>query len=200
MHLHRFGGVIALGIALAGCPASTTLTIDSGAGADAVGPSAWDACAVMADCQLAPSGCCPTCGSPTLADVDAVNVTMTTAHFSEVCPAPTPCPRCATGENPSLVAVCQSMHCAAVDLSMLPSSACTADADCIVRYANCCGCSGTESEVVSVRGDAESAIEQLLCDGGGCAADCVPRPDPSFRAVCSPTTHHCAAERITIGP
>lgn len=198
--MHRLAWALALPL-LAGCPASTTLTVDGGSGADTGAMhGAWDGCSAMADCALLAAGCCQPCGTPVLSDYDAVNRMQSDAHFAEVCPAPTPCPRCATGRNPNLVAVCESMHCAGVDLGALPLSQCTTDTDCRIRYANCCSCGGTEDEVVAVRVDSETAIEQVLCDGGACAADCAPHEDPSFRAVCDATTGHCRAERVTIGP
>lgn len=208
-----------------GCSSSTTGTTDGGGdaslgmdgsvadasapdapGVDAPGTDAaavdagpiasWDSCAMTSACSLVPSGCCPTCGMPTLTDVDAINTTQTTAHFADVCPAPVPCPRCATGLNASLVASCDVDHCKAFDLTMLPLSACTADSDCIVRYANCCGCGGDASVVVSIRGDSHGALDALLCDPHTCPLDCVPRPDPAFVAVCDPTTNHCAARAL----
>jgi hypothetical protein len=205
---------------LAGCPSATTLDTDAGggggddaAGSDAAGngddaasgtdtgaASGWNACSLTSECGLASAGCCEPCGTPTLDQYDAINLTQRDAHFTAVCPAPTPCPRCAVGSNPNLVATCELSHCAGHDLSMMPLSACNADSDCIIRYANCCSCSGDPSEVVSVRGDAEGAVEQLLCDGGSCPLDCAPRADPDFAAMCDVTTHHCVANRVTIGP
>lgn len=223
MLLHRIllAGSVSLGLVLAGCPSSTTLESDGGgtgtdvgsavdaSGSDAPGSdapgsdafvapdtgphAAWDSCTQTSQCTLAPSGCCEPCGTPMLSDYDGVNATETAAHFMDVCPVPTPCPRCATGMNPNLVATCEASHCAARDISMLPLSACTSDADCIVRWANCCSCGGDPSQVVAIRADGEGAIEALLCDGGGCPLDCAPHGDPTFHAICEPTTGHCAA-------
>lgn len=209
--------------ALSGCPSATTLETDGGGGGDAAMDDAanaddaggggadgggadtgttasWASCAQTSECGLASVGCCSPCGMPTLADLEAINLSQRDAHYAEVCPVPTPCPRCATGINPNLVATCQSARCTAYDLSTMPLSVCNTDADCVIRYANCCSCSGDPSEVVSVRADAEAAVEALLCDGGGCALDCVPRMDPGFVAACNPTTHHCYAMITTIGP
>jgi hypothetical protein len=128
-----------------------------------------------------------------LSQVDAVNASQVDAHFMAVCPAPTPCPRCPTGLNANLVATCAAQRCEALDLATLPLSACTSDSDCVVRYARCCGCSGTPTEVVSIRGDAHGALDALLCDGGSCPTDCAPVADPGFTASCDPATHHCVA-------
>lgn len=197
---------------LSGCPSATTLESDAGAGIDAAGsdaagsgtdagpPSSWSSCSMTSECGLASAGCCASCGSPTLDQLDAINVSQRDAHFTDVCPVPTPCPACPSGNNPNLVATCESAHCIGHDVSMMALSACTADTDCIIRYANCCSCSGDPSQVISVRADAESAVEQLLCDGGTCPLDCAQRGDPNFAGVCDATTGHCFANRITLGP
>lgn len=220
MHSRRLGWALGVSMmaALGGCPSATTRIDDAGndaagrvdgAGTDAsssddaattvdVGPQpSWNSCSVTSDCGLVSMGCCSPCGSPTLDQLDPINLTQRDAHFMDVCPAPTPCPRCATGTNPNLVATCRLAHCTGVDISMTALSACTADTDCVIRYANCCSCSGDASQVVSVRVDAESAVEQLLCDGGACPLDCAPRMDPGFHAVCDPTTRHCTAVPLT---
>lgn len=200
-------GLVALGALslVAGCPSAITLELDAAgsdaaSAVDAAAHSAWDACTATSECTLASAGCCEPCGTPVASDYDGVSTTHLDEHFAQVCPAPMPCPRCATGHDPSLVATCASSHCEVVDLSLLPLSACTADADCVVRWANCCSCSGMPTEVVSVRSDAEAAVEAILCDGGGCAADCAAHGDPGFRAVCDTTTGHCAAVPVGIGP
>jgi hypothetical protein len=136
---------------------------------------------------------------PSLDQLDAINVSQSDVHFMDVCPAPTPCPTCPSGNNPNLVATCESAHCTGHDVSMMALSACTADSDCVIRYANCCSCSGDPSQVISVRADAESAVEQLFCDGGACPLDCAPRMDPNFAARCNATTGHCVASPF-VGP
>ena len=182
------------GTAAADTGSSDTGSSDTGAPPpDAGPPTSWSACNHTSECALFPSGCCATCGTPGLSDVDAVNSAQSAAHFTEVCPAPVPCPRCATRINPSLIASCAFSRCAEFDLTMMPISACTTDTDCVVRYASCCGCSGDASSVVSIRSDMEGAIESLLCDAHTCPLDCAPARDPGFRAACDPGTGHCTA-------
>jgi len=202
MHALRSAFVMTTLGLLAGCSSSTTLETDGGGSIDALtlgadtmlydaGPSStWRSCAQTSDCELVHTGCCDTCGVPTLASVDGVNRMRETEHFMDVCPMPTPCPACVSAPNANLVATCASSTCQGRDLSSLPLSACATDADCRLRYASCCGCSGTPQEVVAIRTDSEVALEALLCDGGGCAADCLPMMPPGI-ALCDSTTGHC---------
>jgi len=193
------GGIDAGGGATDG-GGSTTDTggplVDGGGGTDAGGGTGpWGLCNVRSDCTLAYAGCCAPCGVPTLDDYDAIAIGTETQHTMDVCPVPTPCPRCATQLNPYLVATCGDVHCGAVDLSAQLGQ-CNVDADCVVRWANCCSCSGTEDQVIALHTGSDGARDALLCDGGTCPTDCVTQGDSAFFAYCEPTTHLCAARRI----
>ena len=198
-----------------GCAESTTLELDAGmdaatadAGRDATtppdapsvdappiadaqppdgpGPETWRSCDDATDCVLEPNDCCGWCGMGRFSDVDAVNRERLEEHAMEVCPEPEPCPLCPGGPlDPQVVATCEARTCRAIDLGTLPLTECTRDDDCVVTYANCCGCSGADDEVVAIRASAgRMAIDALFCAGGFCALDCAPRIPPGWRAVC----------------
>ena len=206
--MHRLVLLLPALVFVSGCPSSTTLDTDSGASDSGAGPSdawspgadamvldtgtssTWRSCARTSECELVHTGCCDGCGVPTVSSFDGVNRTRESEHFMDVCPMPTPCPACVSAPNANIVTTCASAQCSVLDVSTLPLSACHADADCMLRYASCCACSGTPEQVIAIRMDAESGIEGLLCDAGGCAADCIPMMPPGI-ALCDATTGHC---------
>jgi hypothetical protein len=171
---------------------------DSGAASVDGGPLAdWQACTQTSDCVLEINDCCGWCGTGTVADVDAVNSMRIDEHAMAVCPAPIPCPRCATGPlDPQVVAVCQSMRCTAIDLGTSASTECTVASDCEAAYGNCCGCSGTDDEVIAVSTAAgRPAIDALFCAGGSCPLDCAERTPPGWGATCD--AGHCVPMMLT---
>lgn len=218
--------VLCIALGVAGCPASTTLApVDGGGSADDGGGSGtdaggtgsdgggssedagsvtdagggtgpWGICNVRSDCTLAYAGCCPPCGVPTADAYDAIAVGTEAQHTMDVCPVPTPCPRCATQINPYLVATCGDVHCGVADLAAQLGQ-CNVDGDCMIRWANCCSCSGTTEEVIALRTGSDGARDALLCDGGSCPTDCIAQGDSAFFPFCDPATHLCAARPIT---
>jgi hypothetical protein len=101
--------------------------------------------------------------------------------------------------NPSLVATCQASVCGVADITTLDLSACTMDAECILRLPYCCGCSATGTPPIAIRMDERMTLDVLLCGPDGCTEHCDPLEiHPGFVARCDATTHHCAA--VATGP
>jgi hypothetical protein len=160
-------------------------------------PTSWGACGQSSDCVLAQNDCCGWCGMGHFADVDAVNESHLAEHEMDVCPVPMPCPACASGPlDPQVIAVCQDATCHALDLGTMPTTECTVAADCEADYGNCCGCAGTDDEVIAVRRDAgRTAIDALFCMGGSCPLDCATRTPPGWGATCD--AGRCMPVRLT---
>jgi len=152
----------------------------------------WARCAVNSDCVLAADSCCGVCGAPGLDDVDGVNRTLTDEHFHDVCPAPVPCPECPSATNPDLLATCDSLACAAVDIRQHAASACVADTDCRLRTTGCCECGGATdpSSLIAIAVTGEPLYSQLVCDPAAACPDCVPIYPTDVEAFCA-TDGHC---------
>jgi hypothetical protein len=154
----------------------------------------WASCGGPGDCQLAFNTCCGVCGTPKVGDFDSVNYDKIGEHFGDVCPAPPPCPACASGKNNDLAAFCEAQTCQVVEISKDPISACDVDADCTVRLAKCCDCGiGQPEDYIAVRMQDYYTYDDQVCGpgGGGCPSDCAPGGPPPVQAYCSPKTKHC---------
>jgi hypothetical protein len=156
----------------------------------------WSACEVTSDCVLAAAGCCDACGRPALADVDAVNRGRVAEHFAAVCPAPVPCPECASIVNPDLHATCSIDGCVAVDIRALGPTTCTVDADCRLRTTGCCECGGSTEPwaLTAIAITGEPAYRDLACDPDQTCPRCAPIYPESVRAICAPDGHCAVAE------
>ena len=152
------------------------------------------------ECTLAPNGCCAGCGQPTTADLDAVNRTKLMAHHDAVCSTPTPsCPKCATMQNPDLLAACAlgPGQCKVVEVSKSGLSVCATDGDCMLRPAQCCACG--EQPVTSLVALAKAQESSYLAELGCANVDCAPCADPvkppaGVSAKCEPATGHCKVQ------
>lgn len=101
------------------------------------------------------------------------------------CTSPAECTLDPAPGSPYLLGVCDDTdHCAVLDLHEHPSTQCTRDRECTVRYASCCGCSGTPDQVIGTRGDALVIVDTLLCEGGACSDACVMPTITTHEARC----------------
>ena len=76
---------------------------------------------------------------------------------------------CAVMSNPNLGALCRAGHCTAVDVRTDATSACSVDADCMLRYGlSCCEpCVGRDDELVAIRKDAVASLTFCAPNEGG---------------------------------
>jgi hypothetical protein len=187
------GGKVCQGASV--CPCGAACDEPDSPGKCVAQGAGWSSCGGPGDCQLQFNSCCGTCGVPKAGDFDAVAFDKTQAHFTDVCPSPTPCPACASQDNNNLAAFCEANTCQVVEISTDPISACAVDADCTVRLAKCCDCgAGQPADYIALRSQDYYTYETQVCGpgGGGCALDCAPS-SPPVQAVCNQTTKHCQA-------
>lgn len=166
---------------------------DGGARLDA-GPSA-PSCAGRGECTLTSRTCCGVCAAPVVGDVVAVRWDRAEEYRNGVCggSGPVPCPACASMENPHLSATCRAGACTAIDVRTDETSACSTDADCMLRYGTgCCEPCGTDStsRLTAFRKDALAAVVRCLPNEGACPP-CVPTYPSNARAACNAQTKHC---------
>ncbi len=157
-------------------------------------------CTGFGECSLTSRTCCGVCGSPTLDDVSAIRWDKVELYRSVVCGGngPVPCPACASMENPHLTAVCRSSICSAIDVRNDTVSACTSNADCMLRYGTgCCETCGVglESHLTAFRKDAVQSVVRCLPNEGACPP-CVATYPANASAVCNPRTRRCEV-RVT---
>jgi hypothetical protein len=141
---------------------------------------------VPSDCILRSASCCGQCGAATRGDAIAVNVAHQSDYASSVCGTGTACPECASPQDPTLGASCQSGKCAVVDLQVLPLTECQSDSDCRIRTRDCCECGGNVSleSLIAIRNDAEAAYAAIACDPGQGCDDCMPVYPVGATAAC----------------
>lgn len=107
-----------------------------------------------------------------------------------VCPKPEPCGKCSWLPHPNYQAFCREAKCGGIDVRTDAISLCTTDADCALRYANCCGCGVGYDELIALRKDKMTELEFQLCPSA-CAADCAGTIPADARATCA-SSGHCA--------
>ena len=161
----------------------------AGGGGGGPAPSEYNACSGPGQCVLVSNSCCGTCGTVTLADQAAINITQGAAFLETVCPEPTPCPACASMANPNLFAICEQGTCRGADVRTEPESACTTNADCQLRYGTgCCdSCDGAPWQLVAVSTSSNLSASQCA-PGTGCDG-CLPQYPKDAEAICS--NGHC---------
>ncbi|MEP7122101.1 MAG: hypothetical protein ABJE95_14375 [Byssovorax sp.] len=188
-------------IAAAGC-GSVVGTPGGSGGGDSVtstttgtnvggGVATWGACAAPGQCELAAKGCCGTCGTPQINDVNAVNRGQESAYQADNCPEPTPCPDCASMINPDLAAFCVGVMCKPIDVRTDPVSACATDADCRLRYSDCCESCATASPdlVIALSVSGASVYTSQVCAPSQACDKCLAAYPPSVKAVCAASKH-----------
>lgn len=157
-------------------------------------PADWAACTAVGQCELAAKGCCGTCGTPTVNDVNGVNRTQGQAYQDDNCPGPIPpCPACASQNNPNLAAFCVQDACTAIDVRGDAVSACTTDADCRLRYSDCCESCGQASPdmVIALSQSGASVYRSQVCAPDQACDKCLATYPDTVKAICA-ATGHCA--------
>jgi len=159
------------------------------------------ACGAAGECDIRAQSCCGSCGSPTPADMIAVNWQKGSAYGASVCPPNSGCPACFNEPDPNLAPVCRSKACKAVDVRVDEAlSACKVDQDCRIRFPGCCeGCTGTAPEkliALSTTGFAEYVANQCHPGASGCPKCAIQYP-AGYEARCNPTTLHCEVGKLT---
>ena len=166
----------------------------TGGGSAVGGASSWAACTAPGQCELAGKGCCGVCGTPQITDVNGVNRTQGPAYQADNCPGPiAPCPACASQINPNLAAFCVQTTCTPIDVRTDDVSACTTDADCRLRYSDCCescGAASPELVIALSQSGASTYTSQVCMPDQGCDK-CLAAYPASLKAVCG-ASKHCA--------
>jgi len=158
---------------------------------DTTSPPKFGACAAPGTCVLALATCCGSCGEPKLSDKSAINRTEVDAYRTFVCPVPEPCPRCATMQQPNFQAFCRTGRCAAIDVRTDTVSRCVRDADCRLRFANCCECPASSEDLIAIAVDKESEYSSQVCAPGTPCPDCAVMYPTDRKARCNTSTQHC---------
>lgn len=179
-------------------PAPPPPPIDGGVG-DAGRGDAGDpdltSCTQNTECVLMEPGCCSSCSPLTIDGVEAIAADKQSEFRSLTCEFTDPiCPACDPQPNPELVAICDTGSCAKHDLGQLPITSCSNDDDCAVRYPDCCSCGASDPgpfEVFAYNPAFETETQELLCEPGFCALDCVPAVITTAEAYCA-EDGHCA--------
>jgi hypothetical protein len=155
-------------------------------------------CSSHSDCQLVPASCCGACGAPTSQDVVALRTDAAAGYRESACGTGSPCPACASLNNPDLFASCQNSECVVVDLTTNPVSACSADADCVLRAATCCECGASMDpwRLVAITKNSENSYASLVCDATAMCAECMPEYPTSQTRTCS--DGHCRIARMVV--
>jgi hypothetical protein len=125
-----------------------------------------------------------------LGNFAGVNPQYTDAFRMWTCPVPVPCPRCATGINPYIGALCAGTHCKPFDTRQMPEfSKCAAETDCRLRKGlDCCEC-GSQGQWTAVSVMGQAALGAAVCAPMTGCLDCLPVPPPGMKAVC--VQDHC---------
>jgi hypothetical protein len=166
--------------------ASTGTGINTGGGA-----STWAACTAPGQCELAAKGCCGTCGTPQVTDVNAVNRSQEQAYQADNCPVQPPCAECASQINPDLAAFCVGDTCKPIDVRGDDVSACATDADCRLRYSDCCESCATASPdlVIALSQSGASVYTSQVCAPSQACDKCLAIYPSSVKAVCAASKH-----------
>jgi len=180
----------AFAFVLAACAGSASSGATSGLGGSTAGSA--PQCEVPADCVIAPRTCCGECGAATERDSVAVPRAWRDEGRITCEGAANSCPDCFQENDPTLIATCQAHECRVVALMREPITACTADAECVLRPAQCCECGA--SSFLAVRRDSVDQLDRLLCGEEPVACpECVGRPPEGVLARC--TEGRCVASR-----
>lgn len=148
-------------------------------------------CEVPSDCTLVLNGCCAPCGLPSSADVVAVRKDRADEISQRVCAEPVPCPKCASFENPALIATCQASRCTTIDLRKHPVTECSQDVECRLRSNACCECGGPTDPGHLLAVGKAGGIESLICDPDFACDECLPQYPADAVAICD--EGHCTA-------
>ena len=183
------GGSVGGSVAAGGAASSAGTSSSAGTGG-----IDWAACAPPDTCVLETETACGAgCEPVPLSRFILVNSKLDAAYKKQqVVP---PCPFGSCGPVPpnmvnasNYYAECEAGRCVGLDVRTSPLSACSTDAECILRSGtSCCGCGAGDLIAVSSKAN----VEVAFCGtNGGCAADCVSAPvPPGVAPYCS--LGHC---------
>lgn len=152
------------------------------------------ACNGTNECSLVPTTCCGTCSQPTTENMTAVTKGRETEWSKSVCgPEPVGCPACAPViPDGSIQARCVAKRCTAIDVRKEPVSACASDADCQLRYKDCCeGCDVNLFDLVALNSSKVNDYRNEVCVGDEACPRCSAAYPPEAKAVCDLATKHC---------
>lgn len=158
----------------------------------------WTKCDGPGQCALRIDTCCPSCGGDPLESSIAVRMDslaqVTDAVCASACTSLNDCPDigCPSFVETYNVAVCRSGSCKAVDIRQDELTACSADADCALRWGvACCETCGAPdpSQLVAVR--ASPSYSEAVCDPMAPCPPCAPPPYPSGAAAICDAAGHC---------
>jgi hypothetical protein len=109
---------------------------------------------------------------------------------------PHACPGCARQLDPWEQAFCRTGKCQAIDVRTDTISSCTSNADCVLRYAQCCQpCNGGAiRDVVAVAKTGVGELEINICTGSESCDKCLPSFPQGMSASCNKTTGHCEVQ------
>jgi hypothetical protein len=153
-----------------------------------------DACTAPGECVLIGPSCCSPCDPASSRSFVAVNRAATMSYAQVHRCEAVDCAACPPVAEPqrtlqNFIATCEKGQCRVVDIRENDVTACTANADCVLRDgAECCeGCDGQGIVAVNRNG----GLGKLVCTVpvSGCDA-CVPNIPPGYLPAC--TNGHCA--------
>jgi hypothetical protein len=197
----RSAGLIgaSLGAALwMGCGGAT---VPGSPGSDG-GVHAYEACTGPGQCLALVPGCCGGCGAPTLGDVAGVNSTRVDEFRAATCGDPHPaCPACPTMLEPNLIAFCQTDRCTPLDVRKDDLSACSQDADCMLRDPACCeACNPQPFGLIAIAKAKAAEYRAQACTPSQACPRCAPVYPEGWAAVCSTDGHCQAIQRNNVCP
>lgn len=166
-----------------------------GGSAGAGGSADWAHCQGPGWCTKEPKGCCGgPCGVPKLSDFDGVSQApgAQAAYQNYTCPQPTDaCPGCMTEEQPNFTAFCENSSCRALDVREDQVSACETNADCVVRYPDCCeDCSPNATRLIALNKKQSGYYSSQVCSPmAGACPPCAPVYPDGYSAVCNAKKH-----------
>lgn len=141
-----------------------------------VSPIGLDSCVTPVDCAVVGVGCCGPCEPVGIDDLMAVNVDLANSYNDSQCrgvmcgACSDSLPTAATRQNFGVT--CEAGHCVVFDVREHELSACTSDAECVLRASmGCCeGCTAGAATAVNPSADlaavvcGDVALPCLTCD------------------------------------
>jgi len=155
-------------------------------------PAEMDSCREPSDCVVVGASCCGPCEPVTIDGLAAINVGFLSAYTESLCGdavcdgCPPPIPSTATRQN--FGTTCESGRCVVFDVREHELSACTDDADCMLRTnMDCCeGCTTVAPTAVNASAD----IVAVVCgDAPVSCVTCAPVLPANAVAICESTGH-----------
>lgn len=151
-------------------------------------------CSGPGSCSLVPTTCCGTCSQPTTENMTSVTKGRESEWSKGVCgPEPVGCPACAPAIfDGSVQAWCVANTCTAIDVRKESVSTCETDADCALRYKDCCEpCEENPFDLIALNPTKVPEYLAKICVGDETCSRCAARYPADSSAVCDPVTKHC---------